>query len=468
MVVARALTCLATFVALLPCACSVDTSICGCSWSIEKGCSISSIQLVSSLKKAAWADKLCNSARQTESAASDECKIGEHMKETARQFEACIDSSKSNARECNDYSDGLFCQWEAQEQGKCGLDPEKLVVQLTNTSGRSHEFVKWVRLTDICADQSEATCSAQEGCKWMQQSKSTSHSRGLAHCDVDEAVLVESMLTHPRLYQMIRIYMRSAMCLRNRQLNPNECPQPCHKGDLQNQCSLPRDVDWDAISQLIDATCNRATDNCTDPCMMDQDGNGHLICTGPTMLPMQLQMDVMSAEDMNVANTLMILSAATNPYDQRCATVKSKEECDKVADHCKGDLHGDDTSTITTFGLSDTIANVLDAANAGTLGDEVSSYMEKNPKSGNKALSALVRSFGNVFEQELSSMSPTPAPPEKEEPAAVSSWLVFFGIVMVIAICVGMAYGQVAQRLGLGGSTTELAQREMYKRVIDG
>jgi len=436
-----------------------DPEVCGCSYSVDKGCSISGFQLVTALKAPKIADKLCESGGGPSEESNTDCRLKDHVLDTVKKTENCL--SLTDATECRDYLGGGTCQWAAQKEKACGIDPEWLVVNITNAS-KEHPFVRWILLTDECSAYSDDKCDAVPHCSWVQRQEPTAHSRGIAHCDIDEGLLFEDMLKYPRLYQMIYLYMQSAICFENRERSPDKCPSPCTS--YRGQCYLPKGQDNAVVLQLLEATCGVAAENeCSPPCEKRMDGS----CTGPFQLPTSLGSEFMNPEDEQIAHALMILSGATNTYHEQCSQ-HTPQECAAIKEQCRDADHhpGVGKTFITTFGLSDAIAKLVDAAQNKSLIEKVDKYLKKYPESGQKALKSLVGGFNHVLAQQIDWSSPTPAPPAKEEGGGNMSGtvLIFFGLICALAACVGLAYGQVTQRLGLD-NFTQRQDSQMYKRA---
>mmetsp|Transcript_64437 Transcript_64437/g.153748 ORF Transcript_64437/g.153748 Transcript_64437/m.153748 type:complete len:563 (+) Transcript_64437:2-1690(+) len=191
-------------------------NMCGCALTQHEGCGMSAQQLYKDLTDSPSLRmcELTNSqgnATLTENYQDPnevgliertvkECTARRELKEIAEQFKKCMELGSDKAA-CEHHSD--FCEFDAQDKGRCGIDEEKLVVKFVGKQYEEHPLIKNVLLEDRCSTKAFDKCMEEKTCQW-----NVNHKR----CMANQAILFSSMVEHPALFEVLEIQQQGSRC----------------------------------------------------------------------------------------------------------------------------------------------------------------------------------------------------------------------------------------------------------------
>mmetsp|Transcript_8579 Transcript_8579/g.15364 ORF Transcript_8579/g.15364 Transcript_8579/m.15364 type:complete len:596 (-) Transcript_8579:434-2221(-) len=190
--------------------------MCGCTQTKFEGCGVSSALLFQVLTDSHGLQVCANSSglgdmteeqtsqefagdEKVEERVKNECEVRLQLKTVAAEFEVCRTLHGKAA--CDGKMD--LCEWEAQDVGECGIDEEKLLHKLVPEEYRSHPLVQNILIQDRCSEMPHDRCIKNMTCGWVRQQN---------RCVANDAIIFNSFLEHPAMFQILDIAERGAHC----------------------------------------------------------------------------------------------------------------------------------------------------------------------------------------------------------------------------------------------------------------
>mmetsp|Transcript_25385 Transcript_25385/g.59049 ORF Transcript_25385/g.59049 Transcript_25385/m.59049 type:complete len:509 (-) Transcript_25385:177-1703(-) len=446
---------------------------CGCSWSSRGGCGISSEELLHVLSHSK-VDELClrTGNKGNQSATSPDV-LGDAQNEHVSQvlvkyecgFREQIHKFLPKLRSCphlapKDCVAAPYCEWGAQQEGKCGVDEEKLVMDLAGEYNHNHPLVQFIVISNDCRERGEQSCEIEPKCEW--------HRWG--GCDMKEAQFYKTILQHPRLVRMLDHLKESTFCHayfeRNDFCIGHMCRMEygiCRANSTWNHDHMDSPKDMYDLVHGICETLPAA--DCVEPCINHTQAGANW-CRAPEDLPEAFYKPRMDRNDWYVFGLMLELNTGTYLNERFCNYMDSNQtlclQSDAVCDannvHRHPTFHAhphpvqslpanvtiqstEGSDTHGGVGLDGVLGELSAAASNGKLKERFDSYKAQNPQV-----------FKRVEEKVESLFESAPAPPPTAAPSAemesekrqldtTKAILMVVPIVIIAALCAGIATG---------------------------
>jgi len=433
---------------------------CGCSWSSHGGCGISGEQLMHVLSESK-VDEMCRRTNnlgdekltakdlqgpQRERAAQItriECTLRGRIHEYLGGLENCLGMKASecwNAR---------HCQWGAQQEGRCGLDEEQLILGLVGEDNREHPLVQLVRENDYCSSFGEQKCEVDGRCKWNGY-----------NCGMQEVKFYTSLFQHPQLLHLLDILEGSAACHAHYE-RENECYTPYCRLEY-GMCRVNHTRDKGA-EQLYDAAtriCRQLPPSaCQDPCV-NHTSHGESFCRVREDLPETFYKADMDRRDWHILGLMLQLNSATYLNERYCNYLDGNETlCDrseKICDPLKtggsktphaSDQPGEEgkgAGTDLAVGMDGLLGKFVSAATIGRVNESLDSYLEQHPNAIGDMFAGLSSGLQKLSEKPIGDRQKEPE--ELEPPVSPYAYAPLFLVVLGLlcaALSVGVATGTI-------------------------
>mmetsp|Transcript_52135 Transcript_52135/g.117392 ORF Transcript_52135/g.117392 Transcript_52135/m.117392 type:complete len:596 (-) Transcript_52135:105-1892(-) len=254
---------------------------CGCTWSSQSGCTLSSYQIEAALGQ---------------SQIYHLCKISGHRGDRRKKLEHIFDPEAVPLRvykECNlrkalvdvhgklshcagrepeecqanEYSD--FCSWGAQEPEVCGIDKARLVAAMVNSRLKQSKFMSLIQEATKCKSLGHNPCEATNHCFYSEA----------GGCEISQKYIWLRVLEQPKILGIMLLIADMAECRGNYEYGTGKC-----EGECQYEygfCTVdPRRGEKAHSSTLVDRLCDfafRQNKICpSSPCRQSSDSGGHM------------------------------------------------------------------------------------------------------------------------------------------------------------------------------------------------
>jgi len=453
---------------------------CGCSWSSEGGCGISSRQLYDSLVDSNAA-QLCR-ATDGKGNVSDtepayltnkramwwaqfrtiwECKIRQQLDELAPKMKACLGLSAAACTDKSTYERAL-CEWGAQDAAKCGIDEERLLQSLVGDDLMSHPLVELVVWADQCTEKGKAECSADDKCEWLQGVDHHGHHHS-GRCSLDERVIYSGFMKHPGILRIFDHLHESAMC-HARYEHTQFCAGRYHclkeAGVCRANVSSPAQR---SMEKLVGIICKNS-EKCDEPCEASRDGSH---CQAPAKLPSYFSEVEYTQEDAKVEVVFVVLASATALYEVECNELDDKQDqCKKLPPACShaerpkwGDHHdaAHEDGDHTALGVDGRLGELMRAALQGTSEQSLDEYLKAHPlkvsdiaedmRSGLASLRERLRAPATTGPETMPVEKAFEEDEDEAELEEAAPWALAGLSIVAAALCVGLAGGAICHRL---------------------
>mmetsp|Transcript_45115 Transcript_45115/g.107274 ORF Transcript_45115/g.107274 Transcript_45115/m.107274 type:complete len:518 (+) Transcript_45115:87-1640(+) len=443
---------------------------CGCSWSTEGGCGISSHQLYDALIHSNAAE-LCQQTRGRGNASDTdasklgdrmamrraqfrtywECKIRDQLQRLKPAMKACF--SGLSAQECVEQD---LCQWGAQGGDSCGIDEERLLRSLVGDELMTHPLVQLVLWADECSEKGNQACEADEHCVWLQGVDHHGHHHS-GRCNLNEVIIYRGFLQHPGILRIFDHLHESAMC-HARYEHTKQCAGRFHCLKEAGMCRAnvstpaPRSMD-----RLVDIICKNSPD-CPTPCVKAADGQ----CGVQQPLPEYFNHFEYSQEDARVEVVFVVLASATALYEVECNMYDDNEaQCKQLPTACDSTTrptwgaHHDaaqEEGIHTAPGMDGSLGDLVSAALGDNAHEQLDAYLRAHPGELDSVVDTMKQGMAALFER-----SKAPKPEEEwtveadfdEDEAELEEatpWIAAMISVLAAVLCTGLAAGALCGR----------------------
>mmetsp|Transcript_55235 Transcript_55235/g.129320 ORF Transcript_55235/g.129320 Transcript_55235/m.129320 type:complete len:500 (-) Transcript_55235:68-1567(-) len=444
---------------------------CGCSWSSRGGCGISSEQLIHVLSESK-VDHLClatdnkgnesmtsadvlrdaHHKKNAEFLAQYECQFRKKIHQFTDKLKVC---PKLTARDCGKTD---YCEFGAQQYGKCGIDEEKLVQDLVGDENKDHPLVQFIVTSNDCRERGEQLCEVNPRCEW----------RRYMGCDMKELDFYKSVLTHPQILRLLEYLKESSFCHAYYERHDVCMRHSCRfeYGICRYNFTRHQEHSAEDMFDFVGSICkSMTTGDCVAPCINTTQG-GSSWCRGPQDLPASFYKPDMNRTDWYVYGLMLQLNSGTYLNERFCNYMDSNEtrcmESDSICDgsneyrhptfkhhthpverHEVNSIDSDDKSdNHLAVGLDGVLGQLVTAVKQGKVAEKFDKYIKET-----HAIESVNNGVINIF----SGRPETTAPPAQPSPVATpapqlvsDSTMIVIGILPVVllaALCAGIATG---------------------------
>mmetsp|Transcript_39383 Transcript_39383/g.71687 ORF Transcript_39383/g.71687 Transcript_39383/m.71687 type:complete len:507 (+) Transcript_39383:76-1596(+) len=447
---------------------------CGCSWSARGGCGISTEQLLHVLSDSK-VDHLCQATNNlgNESMTSEDVLQDEKHKSTAAllakyecEFRDKIHQYTDKMKVCPKLSsrrcaESKYCEYGSQQFGRCGIDEEKLVMDLVGDYNQNHPLVQFIVNSNDCRERGEQQCEINPRCEW----------RSYMGCDMKELDFYKTILVHPKILRLLEYLKESSFCHAYYERHNMCLHYSCRfeYGICRYNFTRHQEHPAEDMFHLVENLCHRmSAGDCVSPCVNSSQG-GSNFCRAPSSLPDEFYKPDMDRNDWYVYGLMLQLNSGTYLNERFCNYMDSNQtqcmQSDRVCDGTneyrrptfREHTHPVDSKPVSgidkddksdshlAVGMDGVLGQLVNAVSNGKVGEKFNKYIEDNPH----ALETVGDEVAHLWHRQPETSPPTTLPPvaatATPAPQLVSdTTMIVIGVLPVVllaALCAGIATG---------------------------
>jgi len=405
-----------------------------------------------------------------------ECQARSEIKKTLPDRFQCM---KYSASEC--YK-SRHCEWGAQRERHCGVDEERLILDVVGEDHVDHPLVQFLVTSNACREKGQQACVADPSCEW-----------GHPVCDIKEALVYHQVFYHPQMLVLLQILQANAYCHslhESRQM----CASPICRmeyGICRFNHTMGKDLIKFEFDDMVRVVCQshspsrkpravtgaedegsttQAPPECNSPCRVSETGE----CEPPVKVPHNMREANITRSDWHIFGLLLQFDASVfltericNHYDRdqdRCLT--SEETC---GEHHKPEPPPVDHSNVKDLselshgksggiGSDGVLGQIIQAAKTGEVNKRLDDYLQSHPEA--------LAEIGAKMREGFENFAKKPAEPrdefeeeefvhgERDDDDDVRTWpvLITAGAMIVCTLSTGLACGTLCSGMVGGGS----------------